>query len=264
MSLIASIPSPNTNSIEIGSFSLHAYGLFIALGVVAAVWLARKRWVARGGGKDDIVELATWSVPAGIIGARIYHVATDWELYSDSPGKIFSIWSGGLGIWGGIGLGVAVGLIVAKRKGLALGPLLDAVAPALALAQAIGRIGNYFNQELFGKPTTLPWGLEIDTINRPIEYLRHTTFHPTFLYEALWNIGLCLALVVIDKRKSFKPGTIFALYVAGYTFARFFVESIRIDPANQLLGLRINEWTSLLIFICAVSYLAIGRFRTKS
>jgi prolipoprotein diacylglyceryl transferase len=261
---LASIPSPSSGALHLGPLTLHAYGLAIACGVLAAIWLANRRWTARGGTADDITYLATWGVPAGIIGARIYHVCTDYQLYTGDPLKAFAIWDGGLGIWGGIAGGVAVGLLAAKRRGLPLLALMDMVAPALALAQAVGRLGNYFNQELFGRPTTLPWALEISPQNRPAGFEGFSTFHPTFLYEGLWNVLLCVALVLAEKRFKLGPGRIFALYVMGYTFARFFIERLRIDEAHQLAGLRVNEWTSLVVFTSTAAILLIARRKNSS
>jgi prolipoprotein diacylglyceryl transferase len=258
IAVLASIPSPDSGAIHIGSLQLRAYGLTIALGVIAAVWLAGRRMAARGvATPEDAAAIALWAVPAGIIGARIYHVITDPELFYGQWYKVFYIWEGGLGIWGGIALGVVVGLLVAKHRGLPLVPLLDCAAPALALAQAIGRWGNYWNQELFGGPTTLPWGLEIDVANRPAGYTQYATFHPTFLYESLWTLALCGFLLWIDKYHRLRPGRLFVLYIAGYTFARFFIERLRIDDANTILGLRVNEWVSALICLGAVAFLVI-------
>jgi prolipoprotein diacylglyceryl transferase len=262
--LPAFIPSPDSGAIHIGPFQLRAYGLMIALGVLAAVWLTAKRVVERRiGTADDVTAIALWAVPAGIIGARIYHVITDPELFYGQWYRVFYIWEGGLGIWGGIGLGVAVGLLVAKRRGVPLLPLLDCAAPALALAQAIGRWGNYWNQELFGRPTTLPWGLEISPGNRPAGYEQYATFHPTFLYESLWNLALCGLLLLIDRRHRLRPGRLFVVYVGGYTFARFFIERMRIDTANKILGLRVNEWVSAVMFVGAVAFLIVDWLRHR-
>lgn len=243
--------------------ALHAYGLAIALGVLAAVWLSNRRWLALGGSADDITALATWGVPCGIIGARIYHVLTDYQLYANDPLRALAIWDGGLGIWGGIAGGVGAGLLVCKKRGLPLLTLMDVVAPALALAQAIGRWGNYFNQELFGRPTTLPWGLRIDPLNRPENYAHYATFHPTFLYESFWNLALAGALLWLSRSYALRPGVLFGIYVMGYTFARFFIERLRIDEAHQILGLRLNEWTSLVVFTAAAASLAVSQRRTS-
>src|SRR5262249_40992283 len=212
----AFIPSPDSGAIHLGPFQLRAYGLMIALGVLAAVWLTSKRVVERRiGTGEDVTAIALWAVPAGIIGARLYHVITDPELFYGQWYRAFYIWEGGLGIWGGIGLGVVVGLWVAKRRGMPLLPMLDCVAPALALAQAIGRWGNYWNQELFGGPTTLPWGLEISLANRPAGYEQYATFHPTFLYESLWSLALCRFLFWIHRYHPLLPARPFVLDVSG-------------------------------------------------
>lgn len=235
----------------------------IALGVLAAVWLSNKRWLAKGGTNDDITVLAMWGVPAGIIGARIYHVCTDFQLYDHNPLKALALWDGGLGIWGGIAGGVGAGLLVCKRRRIPLLQMMDVVAPALALAQCIGRWGNYFNQELFGRPTDLPWALQIDAEHRPDGYSQFATFHPTFLYESLWNLGLCVALVLIGRWRKLPAGAIFCLYVMGYTLARFFIERLRIDEAHQIAGMRLNEWTSILVFIAAAAAFALLWRRSK-
>ena len=262
--LLAKIPSPSDGSLKIGPLELRAYGLMIALGVLAAVWLFGRRLEERGiGNRDDAATLALWAVPAGVIGARLYHVITDWHRFDDRPGDIVKIWEGGLGIWGGIALGVAVGIYVARRKGMSMALVLTCATPTLPLAQAIGRWGNWFNQELFGRPTDLPWALEVSP-EKAAEagYPPGTTFHPTFLYESLWNLALCGGLLYIDRRwgNRLKPGRLFAVYVAGYTFARFFIERIRIDPANEVGGLRVNEWVSAIVFVAAVGYLVVDGF----
>jgi len=262
--LIASIPSPDSSSIEIGRFRLTAYGLMIALGVVAAVELGRKRWRDRGGNPDDIGTLAIWAVPAGLIGARLYHVITDWNrLYADHPGDVIKIWEGGLGIPGGILLGTLVGAIVARRLGMSLPVGLDMVAPCVPLAQAIGRFGNWFNQELYGRPTKLPWGLEIDPEHRQVGYEQFSTFHPTFLYELLWNLGLCVFLLWIDKKRVLRPGRLFVLYILGYGIGRLWVEALRIDTATRIAGLRVNEWMSLVIIFGAGLFLIVRGTRRR-
>jgi prolipoprotein diacylglyceryl transferase len=268
--VLASIPSPSSNTI--GPTNLRAYGLMIALGVFAAVEISRRRWRARGGDPDDISAIAIWAVPAGLIGARIYHVITDNELYrghwfdvpwakgANSP---LAIWNGGLGIPGGILLGVVVGVWVGYRRGMRLPVGLDVVGPAMAVAQAIGRLGNWFNQELYGRPTSLPWGLEISPAHRPVGYEQFATFQPTFLYEALWNLALAGLLVLIDRRRVLRPGRIFALYIGGYAVGRFLVESLRSDPANKILGLRVNIWTSIVTFAGVLIFLAIAGLRRR-
>ncbi len=241
----ASIPSPSGGSISLGPLELRGYGLMIALGVVAAVWLAGRRWGERGGDPDDISAIALWAVPAGVIGARLYHVITDWQKYQDRPIDAIKIWEGGLGIPGGMALGVIVGLIVARRKHINVPVILDAATPALPLAQAIGRWGNWFNQELFGRPTDLPWGLEIDPARRPERFADAETFHPTFLYESLWNLALCLVLIRLDRSGRLRSGRLFSAYVLGYFLARLGLELLRVDTASLILGVRVNVWVSL-------------------
>jgi len=270
--LFGSIASRGTNQISLGPLQLRAYGLMIALGVFAAIEIARRRWAARGGNPDDITSVALWAVPAGLIGARIYHVITDNQLYRghwlDNPfangaQSPLMIWNGGLGIPGGIALGVGVGLWAGKRRGMRLSAGLDVAAPAIAVAQAIGRIGNYFNQELFGRPTSLPWGLRISLANRQIGYEQFSTFQPTFLYEALWNLSLAGLLVLLDRRRVVRPGRIFALYVGGYALGRFLVESLRIDSSNRIAGLRLNTWLSLLVFAGVALFLVVRGLRRR-
>jgi prolipoprotein diacylglyceryl transferase len=261
---VAALPSPGSNELVLGPLNLRFYGLAIALGVLAAVWLARRRWADRGGDPEDMSGIALWAVPAGLVGARLYHVATDWKQYfPDRPVEALYLWQGGLGIPGGIAAGVAVGLWVARRYGIRLPTGLDVVAPALPLAQAIGRLGNWFNQELFGRPTDLPWGLAIDPANRPAGYEAVETFHPTFLYEALWNLALVVVLITVDRRRVLRPGNLFALYVGGYFLGRLWVEALRIDTASRVLGVRINIWTSLVVVVAVVAVLAVRGLRRR-
>jgi prolipoprotein diacylglyceryl transferase len=206
----------------------------------------------------QISDIAVWAVPAGLIGARLYHVITDYQLYTDDPLKAFKIWDGGLGIWGGVALGAVVGLVVARRWGMSLPLLLDAVAPAIPLAQAIGRFGNYFNQELFGRPTTLPWGLEIDVAHRPAGFTDATTFHPTFLYESLWCLAVVALVLLVERSGWLAPGRLFAVYVAAYSFGRFWFEALRIDPAHEFGGLRLNDWVSIGVFTIASLVVVTG------
>ena len=267
------MPSPSSGSLELGPLRLNAYGLMIALGAISATWLMGRRLESRGWGtRDDASSIAIWAVPAGVVGARIYHVITDWERFNGRFVDVFKIWKGGLGIWGGIALGVVVGLYVARRRGLSVPNTLTAVAPALPLAQAIGRIGNWFNQELFGRATTLPWGLEIDDKHLPRGYESGTLFHPTFLYEAIGNLVLCVVLLRLDRRASLRaeppamlrPGRLFLFYTAGYTLLRFFVEELRIDPAKSAGGLRLNQWTSIVVFVASVTWLVIDSRRVSA
>jgi prolipoprotein diacylglyceryl transferase len=259
MPLLAYLPSPSSGEIRIGPLPLRAYGLLIALGVYAAVVVAGRRYRRRGGDPELITAIAIWAVPGGIIGARIYHVATDYELYTHHLTGIFKIWDGGLGIWGGVLGGVAVGAWVAHRRGADVRMLLDVVAPALPLAQAIGRWGNYFNQELFGRPTTLPWALKIDVAHRPLQYAQYKTFQPTFLYECLWDLAVVGVVLLVERRARLRKGYLFAVYVAAYTFGRFWIESLRIDFAHKFLGLRLNDWTSIVVFVVAVGFIVRGR-----
>jgi len=261
---LALIPSPSTGVLQLGPLKLNAYGAMIALGVVAAVWLSGRRLEKRGAGtREDMSAIALWGVPAGVIGGRLYHVITDWELFSDHPERIFQIWKGGLGIWGGIFLGVIVGIWEGRRRGISTSVLLTCVAPALPLAQSIGRWGNWFNQELFGRPTTLPWALEVsDFRTKQAGYPVGTLFHPTFLYESLACLALCGMLLLLDKSVK-RPGYLFLYYTAGYTLFRFFIEGLRIDPAHSAGGLRLNQWVSLVVFTVSVSMLVLAR-RTKS
>ena len=257
-SMLGSIPSPSFNSIDLGPFSLNMYGLMIALGVVAAVWLFGRRLEERKvGTRDDASSIAIWAVLAGVVGARLYHVATDWDLFADDLGRIPQIWKGGLGIPGGLLLGVPVGLYMAKRRGIPLAVAATCAAPAIPLAQAIGRWGNYFNQELYGRPTDLPWALEIDAQHLDTTvYAVGTTFHPTFLYESLWSLGLFLLLLWIDKRFRPAPGQLFVMYIIGYGIGRYWVEGLRIDRADEMLGLRWNQWVSIIAIVGGAAVLA--------
>ena len=263
MSWLASLPSPSAGSLELGPLRLNAYGLMIALGAIAATWLMGRRLDARKWGtRDDASAIAMWAVPAGVVGARIYHVITDWERFDGRWLDALKIWKGGLGIWGGLLLGTIVGLWVAKRRGLRPAETLTIVAPALPLAQAIGRFGNWFNQELFGRATTLPWGLEIDDKHLPDGFASGTLFHPTFLYEAIGNIVLMAVLLQVDRRARLRPGHLFFVYVAGYATLRFFVEGLRIDPAKSAGGLRLNQWTSIVMVAVSVAVLVVWRPRS--
>ena len=257
MTFLAAIPSPSSKAIEIGPLDLRAYGLAIGLGAVVAVWIAQRRWSARGGDPDDISSIAMWAIPAGLVGARLYHVATDYQRFQGRWLEAFAVWEGGLGIPGGIVAGVLVGVVVARRRQLPAAALLDVVAPALPVAQAIGRLGNWFNQELFGRPTDLPWALRIDEVHRPAGLEDVALYHPTFLYEALWNLALAALLVWIGRRWDPKPGQLFAGYVAGYAAGRFWVEALRIDPATEILGTRVNLWVSGSVFVVAAAILAV-------
>lgn len=259
LGFLASIPSPSSNAIELGPLKLNAYGLMIALGVILAVRIAGRGLERRNAGTvDDFSAVAMWAVPAGVIGARIYHVVTDWDRFADNPGDIVKVWQGGLGIWGGIALGVPVGMWAAHRRGLNVAVVVTVAAPAIAAAQAVGRWGNWFNQELFGKPTDLPWALRVsESKTVAAGFAPGTTFHPTFLYESIWCALLCVVLLLVNRRGSLKPGRVFWLYAAGYTAMRFFVEGLRIDRAHEAGGLRLNQWVSIVVFaVSAVIFAA--------
>ena len=260
--VLAFIPSPAQGVWTLGPIPVRAYALLIVVGIIIAVWFGGKRYVARGGRPGTITDIAIWAVPVGIVGGRLYHVVSDNQLYFGPDGKglaaAFRIWDGGLGIWGAVALGALGAWIGARRAGVALPPVADAIAPAIALAQAIGRLGNYFNQELFGKPTTVPWALEIDPVHRPAGYEQFATFQPTFLSESLWLLGMVVVLLWADKRFRMGHGRVFALYVLLYCIGRFWIEGLRIDDANVLFGLRLNEWTSILVGLGALIYLIVS------
>ncbi|MFF7642888.1 prolipoprotein diacylglyceryl transferase [Streptomyces canus] len=262
---LAYLPSPSTGVIHLGPIPLRAYAFCIIIGVFVAVWLGSRRWRARGGDRHTIADIAIWAVPFGIVGGRLYHVITSYELYFGEGRNwvnAFRIWEGGLGIWGAIALGAFGAWIGCRRHGVPLPAFADAVAPGLALAQAIGRWGNWFNQELYGRATTLHWGLKIDPAHRPAGSPDVATYHPTFLYESLWNIGVALLVLWVDRRFKLGHGRAFALYAAAYTAGRFWIEYLRIDEAHRILGLRLNDWTSILVFTAAVAYLVVsGRRR---
>ena len=263
-SVLASLPSPGSSSIHIGPLELRAYGLMIAIGVLVAAWLFGRRLATIGvGGPEDASAILLWAVPAGVIGARLYHVATEWERFSDAPGDILKVWKGGLGVPGGILLGTIVAVVLARRRGLAVQPFLWAAAPAIPLAQAIGRWGNWWNQELFGRPTDLPWGLEIDadkTIAAGFD--PGTLFHPTFLYESLWNLALTAVLIVVGRRlMTERPIRLLALYVIGYGIGRFWIEGLRIDAAKEGGGLRLNQWMAIVLVVGGLAYLLYCRLR---
>ncbi len=255
-----SIPSPSSGTLG----PLHMYGLMIALGVLAAIEVARMRWRDRGGDPDDVYVIALWAVPAGLIGARLYHLATDWRSYEGRWGDAVKIWEGGLGIPGGVALGVAVGVWVAHRRGMRIPVALDAIIPGIPLAQAIGRLGNWWNQELFGRPSDLPWAVEISPDKAAAAgYPGVATFHPTFLYEMLWNLGLFAVLVVIDRRRSLRPGNLLPIYIGGYFLGRLWIEALRVDTASTVLGLRINIWLSILGIVGAVAVLVVRGVRHR-
>jgi prolipoprotein diacylglyceryl transferase len=256
--VVLSIPSPSTNIWHIGPLPIRAYALCIIAGIIVAMIIATRRWRARGGTADTLELMVVVGVPFGIVGARLYHVITDYQLYF-GPGRhplnALKIWEGGLGVWGAIAFGVLGGYLVARRRRIAFPAVLDAVAPAILVAQAIGRLGNWFNQELFGRPTTLPWALQIAPQYRPEGYEQFTTFHPTFLYEMVWNLAAAALLVWLDRRFRLGHGKVFALYVLLYTGGRFWIEALRIDTVNEIGGFRLNNYTALIGFITALVWL---------
>ncbi len=259
MPALAYLPSPSQGVWHLGPVPLRAYALAIITGVVLAVVIGERRWVARGGTKGVVTDVATVAVPFGIVGARAYHVVTSPAAYLDDPVSALYVWQGGLGIPGGIAGGFLAGWVVAKRRGIARGAFADAIAPGVAVAQAVGRLGNWFNQELFGRPTTLPWGLEIDADN-PDAVPGAEAYHPTFLYELLWNLGVAGVVVWADRRFRLGHGRAFALYIAGYTAGRFWIEQMRTDHATRVFGdIRINVVLSVVVFAAAVLYIALVR-----
>jgi prolipoprotein diacylglyceryl transferase len=258
----AFIPSPSSNGLSVGPFFFHAYGIAYVFAVAAAIFISRWGWRRQGGDPELCYEEAMWAFPAGLIGGRIYFDITTPSQVPDHWWGVFAIWQGGLGIWGGIAGGAAVGLWVAHRRlGRSdLRRFMDVVAPSLLVAQAIGRIGNYFNQELFGKPTKLPWGLEIAPAHRPPGFTQYATFQPTFLYEIIWNLGLAGVLIWLAQTRRVRPPGVFALYVAGYSGFRIFVETQRIDYSNHVLGLRLNFFVALVLCLLGLAwFVAIQR-----
>lgn len=258
-SVLASIPSPPGSQINLGPFPLRAYALAIIVGVFVCVFIGERRWVARGGTAGTIGDIAVVAVPMGIVGGRIYHVLTSWDQYADAPLDALKVWEGGLGIPGGLALGALTIVVMARRRGVRGSAVLDAVAPGVAVAQAIGRLGNWFNQELFGRPTDLPWALRIDVEHRPARFLAEATYHPTFLYELLWNLAVAGLVVLAERRWALRRGRAAALYAALYAVGRFVIEGIRIDDANSVFGLRTNEITALVVFVLAAGYLFATR-----
>ena len=272
--LLASFPSPARGVWYLGPFPIRAYALFIIVGIVAALLIGDRRWAARGGERGVIFDIALWAVPFGLIGGRLYHVITDWPKYfgADGAGIIgaLRIWDGGLGIWGAVALGGVGAWIGCRLRGIPLPAFGDAIAPGIVLAQAIGRIGNYFNQELYGRPTTLPWGLEIyerrsssgvvspDLASGVSTGQLHSIVHPTFLYELLWNVAVFAVLIWVDRKFRLGHGRLFAVYVAGYCLGRFWIELLRSDPASMIADIRVNSFTSTIVFIGAVVYIMVA------
>jgi prolipoprotein diacylglyceryl transferase len=241
------IPSPPISGFHLGPLFIHFYGLMYVIGITLAILITRRRWREQGGDPALVADVAIWAVPAGIIGARIYFdITTPFDIHPHAWYGIFAVWTGGLGIWGGIAGGTAAGIWRVRRAGAGAGVFANAVAPALLVAQAVGRVGNYFNQELFGKPTSLPWGLAIAPQFRPSGYVQYPTFQPTFLYELIFDLALAAALVWLGHHRSIRPWGLFALYVAGYSAFRIFEESVRVDSSAYFLGFRLNFFVACL------------------
>jgi prolipoprotein diacylglyceryl transferase len=259
--LVASIPSPSESTVALGPLTVHMYGLMLLLAIAACVWLTGVRWQRMGGDWDLVLRCAVWGVGFGVVGARLYHVVTSWDQVPDPKWKgVFEVWEGGLGVWGGILFGVVTGAVIVRSSGASVAAMMDAVGPGLLLAQGIGRIGNWWNQELFGGPTSLPWGLEIDPLHRPGGYLDAATFHPTFLYELCWDVAGVLLLIWLDRRFPLRRPGIFLLYVAWYTFGRTFEETLRVDPSHHVLGMRLNFWVSLGVCVVATVLFLLRQF----
>jgi prolipoprotein diacylglyceryl transferase len=261
--LPTAIPSPSQGVWHLGDIPIRAYALSIMTGIVLALLITRRRWAARGGNPDTVLEISFWAVPFGIVGGRIYHVITSPDAYfgpGGDPVRALYVWEGGLGIWGAIALGAVGAWIGARREKVSFPAFADAIAPGLLVAQAVGRLGNWFNQELYGGPTTMPWGLRVDPEHMRPGDPAGTLYHPTFLYEMLWNLGAAALVVWADRRWRLGHGRAFWLYVMSYTAGRLWIEMLRVDPAHTFLNLRINVWTSILVFLGAlVAFVVVGR-----
>ena len=277
---VSFIPSPSISQFSLGFVNIKFYALSILAGILIAMWITTRRWKRLGGDFNQILDLVLVSLPAGIIGARLYHVITTPERLFGSHGdflEIFRIWNGGLGIWGGIFLGALAACALCKYRKYPAGLLADAAAPAILIAQGIGRLGNWFNQELYGAPTTLPWGLKLNyNATQAIGHAERcydgltcpagTLFHPTFLYEMIWNFIGAALLIYFGKviAKKLKAGSVFALYVMWYTIGRVWIEALRIDFSHVFLGVRINVWVSIIVFICATVAFALLQNSTST
>ncbi|MQA76871.1 MAG: prolipoprotein diacylglyceryl transferase [Streptosporangiales bacterium] len=272
--VLAAIPSPTQTAWPVAGFPVRAYALCIIAGIIVALWLTARRWRQRGGQAGTVADIATWAVPFGLVGARLYHVITDYQLYfadGRNPWAAFAVWEGGLGIWGAVAGGAVGAWIACRRRGIPLPAFADAAAPGIVLAQAIGRWGNWFNNELYGGPTDLPWALTVHEID-PSTFSAVTEngapvvlgqFHPTFLYESLWCVGVAVLVIWADRRFTLGHGRVFALYVAAYTVGRAWIEWLRVDPAHEFFGLRLNVWTCFVVFAGAVVYLLALRGRPR-
>jgi prolipoprotein diacylglyceryl transferase len=256
------IPSPPINGFHIGPLFIHFYGLMYVIGIILAVLITQRRVRAYGGDPSIVSDVAIWAVPAGIVGGRIYFdITTPSQITPHAWWGVFAIWNGGLGIWGGVLAGALVGIWRVRRHGVPIGPFADAVAPALLVAQAIGRIGNYFNQELFGKPTTLPWALIISPAHRPAGFGAYRTFQPTFLYELIFDLALAAFLVWLGHHAKIKPWGLFALYITGYSAFRIYEEYLRIDFSEHFLGMRLNSWVAIILTIAGLTWFITNQRR---
>ncbi len=268
MNILNSIPSPDVSSFELGPIRVHFYALFILIGIALAIWIGSRRFRQRGGPAGMILDIALWAVPFGIVGGRIFHVLTHWDYYFYSGAdlsKVFAVWEGGLAIFGALILGSVGAFIGARTAGIKFLAFADAIAPGVLVAQAIGRIGNYFNNELFGLPTTLPWGLEISTANPayPAGLPAGVLFHPTFLYELIWNLMGFAVLIWLDRKFKLRWGQMFAAYLITYSIGRAFIESIRIDPSEIFFGLRTNVWSAIFGIAIGVALFVWSRRKHK-
>jgi len=261
--VIGSIPSPSSNGLSLGPLFIHYYGLCYVVGITAAIICTRRLWARSGGDPDLVYTVAMWGVPAGLVGGRLYHDVTSWNTVPHNWWGWLAIWQGGMGIWGGIVGGLLGGMIPLRRRKISLTAFMDAVAPGLLIAQAIGRVGNYFNQELFGGPSNLPWALQISPSHRPARYLTDPTFQPTFLYELLFDLTLATILIVLGRKRAITPPGLFALYVAGYSAFRVFEELLRVDPSHYILGERLNFWVACACTLAGAGWFALTQ-RTRS
>jgi prolipoprotein diacylglyceryl transferase len=257
---LTAIPASPGNHVVLGPLTIHYYALTAIAGILVGGWIIYVRWRARGGDPDLVFEVGLWAVLAGLVGGRVYFDITTPDQMGHQWYAPVAIWQGGLGIWGAVLFGAVAGAIVVRRRGASVGVFLDVAAPAILVGQAIGRLGNYFNQELFGGPTSLPWGLHVDPAFRPAHYAAFTSFQPTFLYEILWNVGLAGLLILIERRVRIRPPGLFALYVCLYCLGRIWWELMRVDPAQRILGERLNFWVALLgIIVGGVAFVVIQR-----
>jgi prolipoprotein diacylglyceryl transferase len=266
--LVAAFPSPRSGTVDLGPLTIHMYGLMLLLAIAACILVTGYRWTRLGGDWDLVLRVAVWGVAFGVVGARAYHDITSWDEVPSQWWGFAAVWKGGLGVWGGILLGVLAGAFVVRRSGNSIRLFMDAVAPGLLLAQGIGRWGNWWNQELFGKPTTLPWKLHIDLAHRqllPPKYSGEATagtpyYHPTFLYEFVYDTIMAGALILIGRRFRIRPPALFALYVSVYTLGRTLEELLRIDPSGHFLGERTNFWVSIVVFVCSTAFFVWWQF----